>query len=173
MNKRKGIHFEVSERKILLRIFDVISVLLALYFVGITFKFNYFNISETNFYWTIVLGVYLNLIGSIFEMYNLQVASNQFQIIKSIILTSSITVLVYLLTPRYTPLLPTNRIQILIFFIAIFLALFIWRMIYLRFFASNRFSKKVILICDKEQLKELVNGLKCRSALSRSGFCEF
>ena len=160
MNKRKGIHFEVSERKILLRIFDVISVLLALYFVGITFKFNYFNISETNFYWTIVLGVYLNLIGSIFEMYNLQVASNQFQIIKSIILTSSITVLVYLLTPRYTPLLPTNRIQILIFFIAIFLALFIWRMIYLRFFASNRFSKKVILICDKEQLKELVNGLE-------------
>ena len=160
MNKHKGIHFEVSERKILLRIFDVVSVLLALYFVGITFKFNYFNISETNFYWTIVLGVYLNFIGSIFEMYNLQVASNQFQIIKSIILTSSITVLVYLLTPRYTPILPTNRIQILIFFIAIFLALFTWRMIYLRFFASNRFSKKVILICDKEQLKELVDGLE-------------
>ena len=111
MNKRKGIHFEVSERKILLRIFDVISVLLALYFVGITFKFNYFNISETNFYWTIVLGVYLNLIGSIFEMYNLQVASNQFQIIKSIILTSSITVLVYLLTPRYTPDRTSTRLN--------------------------------------------------------------
>jgi exopolysaccharide biosynthesis polyprenyl glycosylphosphotransferase len=93
-------------------------------------------------------------------MYNLQVASNQFQIIKSIILTSSITVLVYLLTPLYTPVLPSNRIQIFIFFIAIFLALFTWRMIYLRFFASNRFSKKVILICDKEQLKELVHGLE-------------
>ena len=160
MNKHKGIHFEVSERKILLRIFDVVSVLLSLYLVGIVFKFNYFNISETNFYWTIVLGVYLNFIGSVFEMYNLQVASNQFQIIKSIILTSSITVLVYLLTPLYTPVLPSNRIQILIFFIAIFLALFTWRMTYLRFFASNRFSKKVILICDKEQLKELVHGLE-------------
>ncbi len=160
MKKYKDIHFEVSERKILLRIFDVISVLLSLYLVGIVFKFNYFNISETNFYWTIVLGVYLNFIGSVFEMYNLQVASNQFQVIKSIILTSSITVLIYLLTPLFTPELPTNRIQILIFFIAIFIALFIWRMIYVRFFASNRFSKKVILICDKEQLKELVHALE-------------
>jgi exopolysaccharide biosynthesis polyprenyl glycosylphosphotransferase len=93
-------------------------------------------------------------------MYNLQVASNQFQVIKSIILTSSITVLVYLLTPLFTPKLPENRIQILIFYIAIFTALFIWRLIYVRFFASNRFSKKVILICDKEQLKELIHALE-------------
>ena len=160
MNKNKGIHFEVSERKILLRIFDIISVLLSLYLVGIIFQFNYFNISKTNFYWTIVLGVYLSFIGSVFEMYNLQISSNQQQVIKSIILTSSITVLLYLLTPIYTPRLPSNRLQILIFYIAISLSLFIWRMLYVRFFASNRFSKKVILICDKEQLKELVNGLE-------------
>ena len=160
MKKYNKIHFEVSERKILLRIFDVISVLLSLYLVGVVFKFNYFNISETNFYWTIVLGIYLNFIGSVFEMYNLQVASNQFQVIKSIILTSSITVLIYLLTPIFTPKLPANRIQILIFYIAIFIALFIWRLIYVRFFASNRFSKKVILICDKEQLKELIHALE-------------
>ena len=160
MNKYKDIHFEVSERKILLRIFDVFFVLISLYLVGIAFQFNYFYISATNFYWTIVLGIYLNFIGSVFEMYNLQVASNQFQVIKSIILTSSITVLVYLLTPVYTPVLPTNRLQILIFYVAIFFSLFVWRMIYVRFFASNRFSKKVILICDKEQLKELVHALE-------------
>ena len=160
MREYKEIHFEVSERKILLRIFDVISVLLCLYLVGVVFEFNYFNISETNFYWTIVLGIYLNFIGSVFEMYNLQVASNQFQVIKSIILTSSITVLIYLLTPLFTPKLPENRIQILIFYIAIFIALFIWRLIYVRFFASNRFSKKVILICDKEQLEELIHALE-------------
>ena len=124
MNKYKDIHFEVSERKILLRIFDVISVLLSLYFVGVIFHFDYFNISATNYYWTIVLAVYILMIGSIFEMYNLQVASSQFQIIKSIILTSSTTVLLYLLTPFYNPVLPSNRVQILIFFFAIFGALF-------------------------------------------------
>lgn len=156
----KKIHFEISERKILLRIFDVLSVLLALYFVGIIFKFNYFNISTTNYYWIIVLGFYINMFGTVFEMYNLQVASNQFQIIKSIVLTSSTTVLIYLLTPVYTPVLPSNRLQIVFFYIAIFLALFFWRLFYVRFLASNRFTKKVILICDKDQLEELVLGLE-------------
>lgn len=159
MNKYKDIHFEISERKILLRIFDVVFVLFFLYLVGIIFKFDYFIISTSNFYWTFVLGLYLNFIGSVFEMYNLQVASNQFQVIKSIMLTSSTTVLLYLLTPVFTPLLP-NRLQIVIFFFAVFLALFTWRIIYVRFFASNRFLKKVILICDKEQVKELISGLE-------------
>lgn len=154
------IHFEISERKVLLRIFDVCFVLLSLYVVGIIFKFNYFQFSTTNFYWTFVLGLYLNLFGTVFEMYNLQVASNQIQVVKSIILTASITVLVYLLTPLYTPVLPSNRLQIFFFYLAIFSALFFWRLIYVAFFASNRFTKKVILICDKDQLKELVMGLQ-------------
>ena len=160
MNKNKDIHFEISERKILLRIFDVVSVLLSLYLVGIVFQFNYFIITTTNYYWTIVLGLYINVLGSVFEMYNLQIASNQFQVIKSIILTSSTTVLVYLLTPIYTPELPPNRIQILFFFLAILIALFLWRLFYVKFLASHRFVKKVILICDKDQVMELVNGLE-------------
>ncbi len=159
MKNNKDIHFEVSERKILLRIFDVMSVFVSLYLVGDIFNFNYLNISTTNFYWIIVLAVYILFIGSVFEMYNLQVASNQYQIIKSIILTSSTTVLVYLLTPIYTPFLPSKRLEILIFFFSVFGALFIWRMIYVRFFASNRFVKKVILVCDQDQAKELVEGL--------------
>lgn len=158
--KKKGIHFEVSERKILLRVFDILSVVFSLYLVSIIFNFDYFNISTTNYYWTIVLGIYLVFIGSVFEMYSLQVASNQFQTIKSIILTTSTTVLLYLLTPVFTPVLPSNRLQILIFFLAIFGALFIWRMLYVRFFASNRFVKKVVLVCDQEQSNELVKGLE-------------
>ncbi|WP_374550779.1 exopolysaccharide biosynthesis polyprenyl glycosylphosphotransferase [Flavobacterium sp.] len=159
MKSKKDIHFEVSERKILLRIFDVMSVFVSLYLVGDVFNFNYLNISVTNYYWIIVLAVYILFIGSVFEMYNLQVASNQYQVIKSIILTSSTTVLVYLLTPIYTPFLPSKRLEILIFFFSVFGALFIWRMIYVRFFASNRFVKKVILVCDQDQAKELVEGL--------------
>jgi exopolysaccharide biosynthesis polyprenyl glycosylphosphotransferase len=160
MNGKKKIHFEVSERKILLRIFDVLFVLLMLYIVGIIFNFDYFSITPTNFYWTIVLGIYVLLVGSVFEMYNLQVASNQFQVIRSIVLTSSTTVLFYLLTPFYTPILPSNRIQILYFFLAIFLALFLWRMFYQKYLASHRFEKKVILISEKEMADELISGLK-------------
>ncbi|RZJ30903.1 MAG: exopolysaccharide biosynthesis polyprenyl glycosylphosphotransferase [Flavobacterium sp.] len=160
MITQKKIHFEISERKILLRIFDILFVLLALYLIGKTFKFDYFNISTTNFYWTIVLGLYITVIGTVFEMYNLQIASNQFQVIKSIILTASSTVLIYLLTPIYTPVLPSNRLQILFFYFAVVGSLFVWRMLYVKFFASNRFLKKVIIICDCEQLEELVTGLE-------------
>jgi len=160
MNSNKKMHFEVSERKILLKVFDVLFVLATLYVISSIFNFNYFTFSTTNFYWTIVLAIYLNVFGSVFEMYNLQVSSNQFQIIKSIILTTSTTVLIYLLTPIYTPVLPSNRLQILIFFVSIFLTLLVWRIFYVKFLASHRFVKSAILICDKEQLQELVNGLK-------------
>jgi exopolysaccharide biosynthesis polyprenyl glycosylphosphotransferase len=160
VSKQKSIHFEVSERKVLLRIFDVLSVLLALLVIGNLFHFDYFNISTTNFYWTIVLALYITTIGSVFEMYNLQVASNQFQIIKSIILTSSSTVLIYLLTPIYTPVLPSNRLQILFFYLSVVGALFTWRMIYVKYFASHRFVKRVIMICDGEQVEELVSDLE-------------
>ena len=160
MITQKKMHFEVSERKILLRVFDILWVLLALYIIGKAFRFDYFNISTTNFYWTIVLALYITIIGTVFEMYNLQVASSQFQSIKSIVLTSSSTVLIYLLTPIYTPTLPSNRLQIVFFYLAVLLSLFTWRMIYVKFLASNRFIKKVIIICDKEQLEELVSGLE-------------
>ncbi len=160
MNNKNKIHFEISERKILLKFFDVLLVLLTLYSVSSIFNFSYFNFSKSNFSWTIVLAIYINIFGSVFEMYNLQVASNQFQIIKSIILTTSTTVLIYLLTPFYTPFLPTNRIQIIFFFFSIFITLLLWRIFYVKFLASHRFVKKAIIVCDVEQLSELVNSLE-------------
>jgi exopolysaccharide biosynthesis polyprenyl glycosylphosphotransferase len=160
MKSNNKIHFEVSERKILLRIFDILSVMLALYFLSSLFSFKYFTFSESNYYWSFVLGFYIYMFGTLFEMYNLQVASNQFQIIKSTILTSSVTVLVYLLTPIYTPLLPSNRLQIVYFYLAILFSLLAWRIFYLKFLASHRFVKRAILVCDKEQLVELIDGLE-------------
>jgi exopolysaccharide biosynthesis polyprenyl glycosylphosphotransferase len=160
MLKSRKIHFEISERKILLKIFDMIFVFLSLYLINYFFDFNYLTLSKTNFYWNMVLALYIFIFGSVFEMYNLQVASSQFQIVKSIILTSCTTVLVYLLTPIYSPFLPSNRLQIVLFFFAIFFSLLIWRSFYVKFLASHRFIKKAILVCDKEQLEELISGLK-------------
>ena len=50
MNKNNQIHFEVSERKVLLRIFDVVFVLLALYFIGNLLDLKYLQSSNSNFY---------------------------------------------------------------------------------------------------------------------------
>ena len=51
MNKNNKIHFEVSERKVLLRIFDVIFVWLALHVMGNVFDLEYLVLSaNTTFY---------------------------------------------------------------------------------------------------------------------------
>jgi exopolysaccharide biosynthesis polyprenyl glycosylphosphotransferase len=156
MKPNKKIHFEISERKILLRLVDVFFVLLTLYFISEFFRFDYFAVRVDNFYWTIVLAIYLNLVGTVFEMYNLQVASNRFQVTKSIILTTSVTTLFYLLTPFYTPVLPSNRLQIILFFLSILFALLLWRNLYIVFLASNRFIKRVLFIGSSKKVEALV-----------------
>lgn len=156
MNKNSKIHFEVSERKVLLRIFDVFFVLLAIRFIGGILNLEYLLASTSHFYNAAVLALYLNVVGAVFEMYNLQVASNQFQIMKSSILTASTTVLFYLLTPIFSAELPTNRFQILIFYFTVIIALVLWRTFYVKFLSSNRFVQKVVLVCGNEQVEELI-----------------
>ena len=148
----KKIHFEISERKVLLRIFDVLTVIFALHIASLFFHFNYFTMTASSFYWTIILAIYINIFGTVFEMYNLQTASNQFQVIKSILLTSTTTVFFFLLTPVLTPVLPSNRLQIIYFFLAVTLSLFAWRIFYQSFLASHRFLKGVIMVCDRNVL---------------------
>jgi exopolysaccharide biosynthesis polyprenyl glycosylphosphotransferase len=159
MSKNK-IHFEISERKMILRFFDVFIVLAALYLIGNGFELNYLQASVSNFYAALVLAVYINIFGAIFEMYNLQVASNEFQILKSTLLTISTIVLVYLLTPVFSPELPSNRLQVLAFYGVVFMSLIIWRLFYVKFLASNRFLQNAVLICEEVQLEELVLGLE-------------
>lgn len=153
------IHFEISERKILLRLFDVVFVFLGLFILDNLVDFEYFNFSRQNYYEFATLAVYLNVLGTVFEMYNLQVASNQLQVTRSILFTASATGIFYLLTPIFTPFLPMSRIQIIYFFLGLFGGLFIWRFFYQAFLASHRFEKKVILICDRELLPSLIKNL--------------
>lgn len=156
----KKIHFEISERKMMLRVLDVSFIFLALYISDIFFMLNYNVISASNYYWSLILAIYLNIFGTIFEMYNLEIIKNQLQVLKSTLLTVSFTVLIYLLTPVLSPHLPANRYQILLFFLILFLSLFTWRVFYINFFTSTRFVQKVILVCNQDHIQELILGLE-------------
>lgn len=160
MNSRQKMHFEVSERMVLLRLFDIIFVLGTLHLFGIFFEFSYFSLSFHTLAYSFMLVVYLMLMGTVFEMYNLQVASSQYQIIKSILLTTSSTVLFYFLTPVFTPSLPMNRIQIVYFFMGIFIGLLVWRLLYQRLLASHRFEKRAVLLCNADECNQLVLALE-------------
>jgi exopolysaccharide biosynthesis polyprenyl glycosylphosphotransferase len=160
MNKKNKIHFEVSERKVLLRLFDVIFIWLSIYLIGNLFDLEYLKYTANTIFYALSIGLYVNGIGTVFELYNLQVSSNQYQVLKSVILTVSTSVLLYLLTPVYSAELPPQRLQILVFFFTILLSLLFWRIFYVKFLASNRFVQNVILVCDFEHLEELVTGLE-------------
>lgn len=154
------IHFELSERKMMLHFVDVICVLLALNVTGNFFRLEYLTLAVSNGVHLLLLLVYLKLIGAVFEFYNLQVASTEFQLIRSTILTVTTTTVTYFLTPVYSPPLPANRLQILAFFTVIFLSLILWRLFYVRFLASKRFYQNALLICDAEQVEDLVSGIE-------------
>ncbi|WP_111474747.1 exopolysaccharide biosynthesis polyprenyl glycosylphosphotransferase [Nonlabens dokdonensis] len=156
----KSIHFEMSERKILLRIIDVFVVLASLELVGIIFGLEYFSINERQWMWSVILAFYLLFFATVFELYNLQRASRITGSLKSAITVGSITSLFYLLTPFFTPELPDNRIQILYFYFAVTLPLLLWRAIYIKLFASARFNKNSILIVDAGEAAMVAQSLQ-------------
>jgi hypothetical protein len=71
---KTSIHFDISERKVLLRLIDIAVVLAMLYMVSQLFNFDYFKINAVHWVWSIVLGIYLTIFATIFELYNLQKA---------------------------------------------------------------------------------------------------
>jgi exopolysaccharide biosynthesis polyprenyl glycosylphosphotransferase len=160
MDKKSSIHFDISERKVLLRIIDIASVLTLLYLVGQVFDFDYFKINADHWVWSIVLALYLTIFATIFELYNLQKASKFEIVVQNVILASSVTVLFYLLTPFYTPELPENRLQIVYFYISINVSLFLWRYAYIVLISAPRFFKKVLLVGDAADIDSIVSSLQ-------------
>ena len=152
----RSIHFNISERKVLLRIFDIISILIVLYFVSNTFDFDYFTITKENWTWVFILVLYISVFGTIFELYDLQKSSKIEKTFSGIVFTVSMTVLFYFLTPFFTPILPDNRLQILYFYFAMFIALFLWRYTYITFIVSPRFYKKVLIIGEISNIETIV-----------------
>ncbi|WP_299684274.1 sugar transferase [uncultured Dokdonia sp.] len=154
------IHFEISERKILLRILDTVFVLVCLQLVGNFFDFDYFKISQENWLWIILLTLYLNIFGTVFELYNLKQASKFQTTLKNTLLTVSVTALFYLLTPFYTPELPENRLQIIYFFLAMAFGILVWRWLYITLISSPRFYKRVLVVGDSFDIKKIINNLE-------------
>lgn len=159
MTHKKGIHFEVSERKILLRIMDLVMVFLAIYILNLYPKFQYLRFNGENTISLILLAIYLIIFGTIFELYDLQKASKLDSTFRNIVFTTSTVVLFYLLTPVLSPYLPEERIQIAYFYLAIIVSILLWRLVYINLIESPRFYKRVLLVGEISNIDGLVRAL--------------
>ncbi|OUS02013.1 sugar transferase [Flavobacteriales bacterium 33_180_T64] len=159
MSRKKDIHFEISERKVLLRILDLLMIILGLYFLQNSFDYNYLTIEKDNIVAIIVLAIYITVFGTIFEIYDLQKSSKLDVTFRNIVLTASTTVLFYLLTPVLTPFLPEQRLQIFYFYLIIITMIFIWRWAYVAFVSAPRFYKKVLLVGEISNIESVIKPL--------------
>ena len=159
MTKKNGIHFEISERKILLRIFDILMAYLGLFILSKYANFDYLSFSAANAIPLGVLGLYISVFGTIFELYDLQQSSRLDISFRNIVLCMSTVVLFYLLTPIVTPFLPEARLQIIYFYITLIASVFLWRIAYNTFIESPRFFKKVLLVGELSNIAQVVNTL--------------
>lgn len=159
MKNKKGIHFEVSERKILLRIMDLVMVFLAIYGLNLYSKFEYILFETENAVALILLGVYVSIFGTVFELYDLQKASKLDTTFRNLVITTSTVVLFYLLTPVLSPYLPEERIQIVYVYLAIIVSILIWRLIYINLIESPRFYKRVLLVGEVSNIDGLISAL--------------
>jgi exopolysaccharide biosynthesis polyprenyl glycosylphosphotransferase len=159
MAKKQGIHFEVSERKILLRILDLVMVYLGVYCLSLYFDFEYIVVSTENSVALILLGVYVSIFATIFELYDLQKASRLDTTFKNIVITASTVVLFYLLTPVLSPFLPIERMQIVYLYLTIVVSILLWRLVYINLIESFRFYKRVLLVGEVSNIESIVNAL--------------
>ncbi|NNE32695.1 MAG: sugar transferase [Winogradskyella sp.] len=159
MKNKKDIHFEVSERKILLRIMDLFMVFLGIYCLECFFEFDYLTLRIINISQLILLGVYVLMFATIFELYDLQKASKLDATFKNIVITASMVVVFYLLTPFLSPVLPEERLQILYFYLCIIIAMTLWRTVYIYLIESPRFYKRVLLVGEVSNIESLTSAL--------------
>lgn len=156
--KIRSVHFEISERKILLRFFDVALCVLSLGLASYFFSFNYVDYNSPNLIiWFITFTFYFVLFGEVFQLYNLHVSSNRFLVVRSLFLTTFVTTLFYFFTPYISPSLPDKRIHIIYFFLLITLPVLVWRFLYTIILYTPKYFKNILLISHSSKIESIVN----------------
>ncbi|RCS27048.1 sugar transferase [Polaribacter sp. WD7] len=154
-------YLDISERKVLLRTFDILFLIIALWSAYQYLEFSYFNFSKPQILnWFLLLVFYYILFGEIFQLYNLDVSSNRYLIVRSTVLTAFSTTIFYIFTPYISPELPDNRLQIVYFFLILTIPIIIWRFIYSSVIFSPKYFKSILLIGSSESLETLFNYIK-------------
>ncbi|RRO25607.1 exopolysaccharide biosynthesis polyprenyl glycosylphosphotransferase [Flavobacteriaceae bacterium 14752] len=159
MPKNTPFHFEMSERKLLLRIFDVLIVGFIIFSLNYIFDKTYIYFSEYFWFWISVYLGYFLIFGTVFELYVLKKSESRFTVFKGIVLTVITTTLLYLFTPYVTPVLPPNRALIFHLIAGNILLLTIWRFSYITFITTPRFYKKVLFVGHNYDINQIVDEL--------------
>ena len=160
---RKKSYLEISERKLLLRVIDIIVIAVSVWFTSLYSDFIYIDVQSPLVYqWLIVLSIYFLLFGEIFQIYNLDVSNNSFLMVRNVFVASLVTTLVYIFSPYITPSLPENRLQMVTFFFLIAISVIIWRFVYMWVLFSPKYFKSLIVVGHSTKVAGLLKLIKSK-----------
>jgi exopolysaccharide biosynthesis polyprenyl glycosylphosphotransferase len=157
--KKTRVNFNISERKILLWLFDLLAIAFTAGLLGTFDFFTYYNTFDFPLHQGLFLLLVYSFFAQVFEAYDLHRSSRFDLILYHIILAVSWTVLVFLMTPKITPFLPEHRIDILYFYLAMLLGVVLWRFVYINLLIKPWFYKWVILVAKEKDLDGLSKAL--------------
>ncbi|NVK51434.1 MAG: exopolysaccharide biosynthesis polyprenyl glycosylphosphotransferase [Flavobacteriaceae bacterium] len=144
---KKSKYIDISERKLLLRVFDITVIIVSISIAFFYTSFNYIKVNNNLAYlWFLVLAVYYLLFGEVFQLYNLKISSNGFTVVRSTLITAFVTTIFYVFSPYITPSLPENRLQIVAFFLMLSVPVILWRFLYIRILFSPKYFKTIIVV---------------------------
>lgn len=164
--------FTLSERKLFLRIFDILAVIFGIIFSASFDNFYYFDITNSKIVtWFVTLIIYFVFFAQILEMYSLKKSDDYLSIFRSVIVTAFFTTVLYIFTPFISPVLPTNRLQIVYLFLAISGPLIIWRIFYIVFVFSPKYFKTLLIIGNASEVKRTLTFIKSKAPTNQVGAC--
>ncbi len=152
-------NFELSERKLLLRLFDIVLLIFNITALNYLFEEPYIHFHPKYWTWVIVYVFYYIFFATVFELYVLKKAESRFKVFQNLVLTIGISTLIYVFTPYITPILPSNRSLILILFASSLLVLTLWRFAYITFITSPRFYKRVFFVGESYNIDQIAKEL--------------
>jgi FlaA1/EpsC-like NDP-sugar epimerase len=140
-------YYNISERKILLRVIDLVAIITSLFLSFNFLDFSYFNFDSKNIFgWILLLIVYHLIFGEIFQLFNLSTSNNRYLVVRSSLTTALTTTIFYLFTPFLSPGLPSNRLQVVYLFLTLAVPVLIWRFFYIQVIFSPKHFKRVVFI---------------------------
>jgi exopolysaccharide biosynthesis polyprenyl glycosylphosphotransferase len=158
---KKTPYIDISERKLLLRIVDIGLIVFSLWLATLFLNFSYLEFNNPSIYlWCFILAFYFLIFGAIFQLYNLDVSNNRFQVVRSIAMTAFVVTIFYIFTPYIAPSLPENRLQIIYFYLLISLPVMFWRFVYMAAFFSPKYFKNIIIIGHSSRLEKILELVK-------------
>ncbi|QTE23062.1 exopolysaccharide biosynthesis polyprenyl glycosylphosphotransferase [Polaribacter cellanae] len=150
-------YFNISERKLFLRIIDVLIITLSIYFSTKFLEFTYINFNKPYIVsWLLLLTIYYLIFGEIFQLFNLNVSNNRYTVVRSIVLTTFTTTVFYIFTPYFSPSLPANRLQIVYFFLVLTVPVILWRFIYILTIFSPKYFKTVVFVGHSNKISKML-----------------